>query len=301
MREDKITLRDGRLLGFAELGEPNGFPVLSFHGTPGCRLSALPVEGLVQQLGVRLITVDRPGYGFSTFQEKRSILDWPQDIVELAGNLNIKRFGVVGFSGGGAYAAACAFSLPTRVTGTALVSALGPATNPLMARNMELRNRVSLKASVILPWQVRRILTAFVYGHRRWFPAGVVHDLRARVSTPDKEALSRPEVISALKRSHAEAFRNGTKGYAWDASLLAREWGFNLAEIRIPVFVWQGLDDRLTPPDNGKYLANTIPYCRIVFLPNKGHMLLLDHWGGILQSLSSSFPTGGSKNMFCLL
>ena len=102
-----FTLADGRALGFAEYGNPNGKPLFYFHGHPGSRFEARYLENSET---ARIIGVDRPGLGLSTYKAGRKILDWPDDIAELANSLGIARFAVAGFSGGGPYALACAYT-----------------------------------------------------------------------------------------------------------------------------------------------------------------------------------------------
>ena len=81
----RIRLRDGRSLGYAEYGDPAGKPVVFFQGTPSSRLFHHPDESIAVSLGARIITMDRPGFGLSDFQLGRTLLDWPDDVVELAG------------------------------------------------------------------------------------------------------------------------------------------------------------------------------------------------------------------------
>ena len=112
----QITLAHGRTLGFAEYGEPEGTPVLFFPGTPSGRLFQHPDESIAASLGARGITVDRPGYGLSDFQRSRTLLNWPDDVEELADALGFDRFPVAGISGGTPYVAACALKIPERLT-----------------------------------------------------------------------------------------------------------------------------------------------------------------------------------------
>src|SRR5215471_4610530 len=91
-----ISLRDGRTLGYAEYGDPNGKPVFFFHGLPGSRLQRHPDESIATGLGARLITIDRPGYGLSDFQQARTLLDWPDDVTQLANSLRIDQFAAIG-------------------------------------------------------------------------------------------------------------------------------------------------------------------------------------------------------------
>jgi pimeloyl-ACP methyl ester carboxylesterase len=121
-----IALPDGRSLAYAEFGDPDGRPVLFFHGTPGYRLNPWIEDAELRSLGVRLIALDRPGVGRSTPRPQRRLLDWPDDVQTLADVLGLERFAVVGFSNGGPHAAACAHKLGRRVSGTALVAPMPP-------------------------------------------------------------------------------------------------------------------------------------------------------------------------------
>jgi len=111
-----IHLHDGRTLGYAEYGRADGKALFYFHGHPGARLEARFLAEQAAQTGIRLIGVDRPGMGQSSFQTGRRLLDWPDDVAELADSLQLDRFAVVGFSGGGPYALACAYKISHRLT-----------------------------------------------------------------------------------------------------------------------------------------------------------------------------------------
>ncbi|MFX1419118.1 MAG: alpha/beta fold hydrolase, partial [Promethearchaeota archaeon] len=121
-----ITLKDGRKLGYAEFGIPIGKPVFYFHGQGSSRLEPMMYGFDDKRFNVRLISIDRPGRGLSDFKENRTILDWPDDVVELANALNIQTFAVLGGSGGCPYALACALKIPDRLTYCGIVSGLGP-------------------------------------------------------------------------------------------------------------------------------------------------------------------------------
>ena len=111
--DQTILLQDGRRLGYDEYGPPDGKPLFYFHGTPSSRKDwpALGNQGLPEKLGVRVIVADRPGMGLSDFQPERRIADWPADVVALADTLELERFSVLGYSGGGPYAVACAHTM----------------------------------------------------------------------------------------------------------------------------------------------------------------------------------------------
>jgi pimeloyl-ACP methyl ester carboxylesterase len=165
-----LTLPDGRNLGYAEFGDPNGAPCLYFHFTPGSRLEPVALFSGTRRTwlqGIRLIGVDRPGFGLSDPQPGRTLLDWPDDITALADHLGIERFAVLGASGGGGYALACAYALPQRLTAALVVSGLGPLDRPDAKAGMAWMNRLlyglSGRAPLLLQalsWAMFRALLA---------------------------------------------------------------------------------------------------------------------------------------------
>src|SRR6186713_587345 len=99
-REHVVELADGRNLGYAEYGPKDGRPVLFFHGFGTTRIICPPDAG-PEELGLRLIAVDRPGIGLSTPLPGRRLLDWPRDVAELADRIGVGSLSVIGWSGGG--------------------------------------------------------------------------------------------------------------------------------------------------------------------------------------------------------
>ena len=113
---DKVlSLRDGRVLCYAEYGDPSGKPFFFFHGLPGSRRQRHPDNSIASEIGARIIAIDRPGYGLSDFQPGRKLLDWPGDVAQLADCLKIEQFSAIGVSGGGPYLLACAYKMPERM------------------------------------------------------------------------------------------------------------------------------------------------------------------------------------------
>ena len=103
-----IGVSDGRRVAVDCCGDPKGFPVFLLHGTPGSRNGPLPRAPLMYQLGIRLISYDRPGYGDSSRQKGRAVADAALDVLDIADRLELKEFSIVGRSGGGPHALACA-------------------------------------------------------------------------------------------------------------------------------------------------------------------------------------------------
>src|SRR5918996_4665095 len=140
-----IRLRDGRRLGFAEWGDAGGRPLLYFHGWPGSRVEGRLADETARSRRIRMIAVDRPGMGRSDFPPRRTLVDWPDDVVEVAAAVALDRFAVLGISGGGPYAAACAWKLSDRLTRAGLVSCLTPLDVPGATAGMGRRNRLSFQ------------------------------------------------------------------------------------------------------------------------------------------------------------
>jgi pimeloyl-ACP methyl ester carboxylesterase len=115
-------------LPMSEHGPSDGSPLFYFHGSPGSRLAwkLFAEPGLAEELGIRLIVPDRPSLGHSDFQPRRTLGDWPTDITPLADHLGLTQFAVLGYSGGGPYALACALKIPERLTPVGIVSGTAP-------------------------------------------------------------------------------------------------------------------------------------------------------------------------------
>ena len=269
-----FRLSDGRVLGFAEYGAGGGEPFFYFHGWPSSRLEVKLAEKIFHEAGARIIAIDRPGYGLSQFQPNRKLIDWPADVSALADRLGLKRFGIIGTSGGGPYAAVCARFLPDRLTRTLLICPLSPLACEEMCRETKALNRLMILLAGRAPK-----LAAFVSGLcleyvRRKNCVVFPPQLEASLAESDKHALAQPIFRNLLLESSREAFRQGVRGAAWDACLYSRPWGFNLEEITVPVHLWHGESDQVVPVWNGKRYANSVPKCRAWFLPGDGHFSL---------------------------
>jgi pimeloyl-ACP methyl ester carboxylesterase len=279
---DTIGLRDGRQLGYAEWGDPGGRPVLSFHGNPGSRLSVWGGAGGMRAAGVRLITVDRPGIGLSDPKPGRTVAGWASDLGELADHLGLERFAVLGYSVGGAYAAACAHSLPDRVTAAALVSSIVPLDRPGTLE--QLGKRLDWRLARSAPWALRGSYRSLALVARAVPPLARAA-FTARMSPPEREIASRPEVADREAASSLESARQGTGELVEDLRVAIRPWGFDPAEIRVPLAVWQGDRDSSIPAAWGEWWAAAVPGARLTRCLGEGHLLIEDRIGEVLDAL----------------
>ena len=272
--QNNIILSDGRKLGFAEFGEMQGESVFYFHGFPGSRLEAKLAETMAKDSQVRFIGIDRPGFGLSDFKPKRALVDWPNDVTELANSLGIDQFSILGVSGGGPYAAACAHQIPDRLISVGIVCGMGPVDVPRIMDQMVSIYRQGLRLTRRFP-KIVTALYPFSSFFFRNYPERMLSILSGKVAGPDKIALKNNELIKVLSASFREAFRNSLLWPATDVVLYSRPWGFSLDDIRIKVHLWHGEMDKVVPPAMGHYLANTIPDCRATFYPDEGHFSII--------------------------
>ncbi|MFC2072798.1 alpha/beta fold hydrolase [Chloroflexota bacterium] len=268
----QIELKDGRLLGYAEYGNPYGKPVFYFHGFPGSRLDWLfsDANDHATQLNARIIAVDRPGMGLSDYKRGREILDWPDDVAELADKLQLDHFAVLGISGGGPYAASCSYKIPERLTTTAIVSGMGNLEAP----------RIKDGTSWTIPGKpsvIRRLLLMLFDMGLRKNPEQFVARSKVQFPEPDRLLLDKPEVAKVYVDMLREAFRSGTRGVYHEAKLYTRSWKFRLQDIPVRVHLWHGELDVNVPISVGHYVADAIPNCDSVFLKEEAHLSLSYH------------------------
>jgi len=286
-RTNTIVLPDGRRLAYAEYGDPNGRPVLYFHGFPNSRLNAAPGAEAARRARVRLIAFDRPGFGRSDFQRGRTIAGWVDDVVAATDQLGLDRFAVIGYSGGGPYAVACAARIPQRITALALVSALAPLAVPDAVRGFPLVTRLFLRLWRVLPWLTRPGIWLIGLQVRRAPEKAIVGAGRA-APPADKAVLSRPEVRAAFARDLQESFRQGSRAASHEFALYLKRWNVSEEGIALEVQLWQGEADKVVPPSMGRYHAKVIPNCRATFLPDQGHYWLVDHFEEILAAVTAA-------------
>ena len=277
-----IKLKDGRNLGYAEYGNFHGEVVLYFHGSPSSRLEAAALNETAMHSNVRIISIDRPGMGLSTFQNGRRILNFADDIAELVDVLNIDHFAVIGMSGGGPYVAACTYKFPQRITSASIISGIGPIDEPGLTRNMIFSSRFALWLSPRAPWLMKVLFTMIVGRLRR------KRDLFfwKSVPQPDQATLSLPFISDTWTESISEAFRFGTMGPVLDLALYEQPWGFSPEDINFPIRIWHGELDRNVPSAIARRLAHRIPDCQAKFFPHEGHFSLwANHIEEIIENL----------------
>jgi pimeloyl-ACP methyl ester carboxylesterase len=280
-----MGLPDGRDLAWLELGAGDGVPVFAFHGTPGSRMQAAFDDKPVLAAGVRLIAPDRPGYGHSSYHPGRRLADWAGDVGALADHLALDRFAVIGLSGGGPHASACARFLPRRVIAAGIVSGVAPLTARGSEEGMMGANRAIVRLSRLSGAFVLPFFAAVSAAGRRW-PDRAVAIMRRQAPPADADVLARPEVHEVFVRDFGHASATTARAAAQDFRLFTGDWGFDLEDITVPVHVWQGTADRNVPPAHGRLQAERIPGAVYHECPGEGHLLIVDHLEEILGTVA---------------
>jgi pimeloyl-ACP methyl ester carboxylesterase len=270
----QMELADGRRLGWAEYGAAEGRPVMYFHGWPASRLEPRLLDSDCVGIGVRLIAPDRPGMGLSDFKRGRTISEWPKDVVELAEHLGLEKFVVLGVSGGGPYAAACAQAIPGKLAGAMLVCSMGPVENEKAMLGMAGPSRLLLRLARAAPWAARLLAPVCLKAIWGKGERAMPEALETRLARADQLLLERTELRDSLIASSREAFRHGARGPGWDGYLYSQPWGFKLEETHCRVFLWHGEEDVIVPAAMGRELAARIPGCQARFCPEDGHLSL---------------------------
>ena len=286
----KRTVRaaDGRRLATAVYGDPDGRPVFLLHGTPGSRLGPRPRSSLLHRLGVRLICFDRPGYGESDRLPGRRVADVAADVSAIADAFDLGEFAVVGRSGGGPHALACAALLPERTTKAAVLVSVAPrdADGLDWLAGMTESNVAEYQA-VAGGYRQIEVVTEAVADAVRADPASLLAKIQLELPDPDLRVVADRGIRSLLLATYAEALRTSAHGWIDDDLALHRPWGFDPAAVTAPVLLWHGASDNLSPVSHAKWLAERIPSAAVVVQAGAAHFGALDVLPDILRWLTT--------------
>jgi pimeloyl-ACP methyl ester carboxylesterase len=269
-------------------GAPHGSPVFLLHGMPGSRNGPKPRGSVLYRLGVRLVSYDRPGYGLSTRQEGRSVADAAWDVAAVADDLGIDRFAVVGRSGGGPHALACAALLPDRITRTAVLVGLAPANAP------DLNWYDGMAEHNVAAYTTADTDVAAMMADIKERADGVIRDpeslldkLAESMNESDRRIVENRAIRRLLADAYAEAVRHGPYGWLDDLYALRKDWKLRLDTITGPVRIWHGADDSFSPVGHARWLASRIPGAEIQIEPGTAHFGAVEILPEILSWLTA--------------
>jgi pimeloyl-ACP methyl ester carboxylesterase len=295
-----VILPDGRQLTWAEAGSPTGFPCFMFHGFPGSRLEARGLEDIGKRHSVRFICPDRPGYGLSNFQPNRRILDWPGDVQYMARHLDLKRYAVLGGSGGGPYALACAYAIPPD---TLSAAGLLCSAAPWEAGTQDIlwSARIGSWAATYFP----SLSTGFInllIGAAKWLVATdngkkMIDEITVKaIATAGREipeSEKTPEAVAVrrerLLRIFFEPFEQGSKGFVQEAYLLTHPYGFRLEDVNFEnkVQIWHGTKDVNSPIRMVRYMRDRLPHCDLHEFEGDTHFTIMKRLEEIVVKLTA--------------
>lgn len=274
------TLPGGRKLSYCDHGPHDGLPVLFFHGTPASHPNwrFFARDSALHQMGLRVLAVDRPGIGYSTFQPDRIIADWPADVRCLLDSLAIPQAGVLAHSGGSAYALACAVAIPDRVRALSLVGAAPPHYGSPFRERMLDSAFGFLQLASERPAAARWALRAM--GAATSLASGLfVHQAASSLPPADKCVMDSAEHREAFLAMMRATLRAGPRGAQHDAALMYGPWELALESITIPVDLWHGEQDRNVPVEVAHFYRDHIPTAQLVTFSKDGHLSIMTKRG----------------------
>jgi pimeloyl-ACP methyl ester carboxylesterase len=268
---DTITLPDGRTLSYADYGKRGDLAVFWCHGGPGSRLEPKGMGGTAADMGLRMIGIDRPGYGLSSPKPGRSIADWVPDALALADHLKIDRLATIGVSTGGAYALALAAMAPERVRGVVACCAL---TDMRWAEG-----KAMMGAGAADLWTAPDRATAMARAEAMFGSDGSKMMSQAggdALPPADMAMLMDPAFAAGWAESMGAMFAQGVAGYADDRIADGVGWGsFDVNAVSCPVAVVHGREDTICPPAHAEHTAKIVPGAELSFFDGLGHFSIV--------------------------
>ncbi|MDX6372548.1 MAG: hypothetical protein QOD98_1536 [Nocardioidaceae bacterium] len=288
VRERQVEVA-GHTLMVREAGDLDGKPLIYFHGTPSSRLEPMFADALAAELGIRLVSFDRPGYGESQ-PVPFSLASIARDTGLVADALGIDRFATNGQSGGGPFSLACGAVLGARVTRVGVTSGAGPFQE--VPGQLDILDDNDQAAMALLPDEAAAAVQ-FGVGFEpfralgRATDAEILAGFKKMSSRRDGEVLDQPGPASALVAAMRAALVQGTSGAGWDNVAWCGPWDFDLGAIEQPVFLWYGDEDTFAPAVHGEWLAQNLPTATLVMRAGEGHMGVMEHAREVLETLTA--------------
>jgi pimeloyl-ACP methyl ester carboxylesterase len=288
-----VETGDGRRLSVEVTGDLDGSPVFLLHGTPGSRLGPRPRSQLLHRLGIRLISFDRPGYGSSDRLPGRRVVDAALDVAAIADAYGLDQFAVVGRSGGGPHALACAALLSDRVIRAAVLVSLAPREadgldwfGGMADSNVDAYAGPAGRLDRVVARLVEIADTV------RDDPSRLIAMLYGEMTDDDRRVVADAGIRLGLLRTYAEAVRESPYGWIDDVSAFRAEWGFDPATVSVPVLLWHGERDMFSPVSHSRWLGARIPDAMVVVKSDAAHFDALSVLPDILPWLIADPESG---------
>jgi pimeloyl-ACP methyl ester carboxylesterase len=289
---DHVRLPDGRRLDMRVSGPADGFPLVFHHGTPGAATPVRALERATHERGLRLVTTSRPGYGESSRQPGRVVVEVVADTAAVLAAIGAERCLIAGWSGGGPHALACAARLGAAAA-VLVIAGVAPyeAEGLDWTAGMGQENIVEFSAAVHGEDELRSYLLQEREQLKVITAADVASSLETLLPDVDRAVLT-GEFAEDLAASFREAVRVGAEGWLDDDLAFASPWGFGLDEISVPVMIWQGSADLMVPFAHGQWLASHLPAASAHLQQGEGHLSVAL---GALDRMLDELVAAGSR------
>lgn len=287
--DNTISLSDGRSLGYNYYGPKDGQMLICFHGYPGNRTDFLGYERYANKYNIRIVALDRPGFGLSDYKENRTLLDIANDVSELADYLNADRFSLLGISGGGPYAIACAYALSDRVECCVSISGLTPLhESTSFMQNMTASNKITFTLADKHPSIIENSFKVADYVIRK-FPKFYLAMFKRQMPKSDRETMGKynENQIKSFQQRSEDLYHKREKALLKEAQIYTKAWNLDYKKITTSVHLWHGIEDKNVPVAGVKWLEKQIPNCNAHYCQGEGHMLFQRHIDEIMNTVAS--------------
>ncbi|WP_426574164.1 alpha/beta fold hydrolase [Aquihabitans sp. McL0605] len=285
-----LALTDGRTLAYDDVGDPAGLPVLYVHGTPDSRRARHPDDELATAAGVRLVAIDRPGFGGSSPHPAGTLGSFADDAVALADHLGIDRWRPFAWSGGATYAVAVAARHPRRTARVAVAAGLVPfeayATEGILDDADGGRHLVAELGAEVGPEGLAEMAAPMLVPYPCDEALALEHVTEQL--TPDRRAVvdAIPGAVEALAAGVFDSVAQGLGGITRDLELQVLAPDVDWTAATVPVDLWYGSQDATAPPAFGEWWAEALPDATLHVFPTEGHLIALTRWAAILEALA---------------
>jgi pimeloyl-ACP methyl ester carboxylesterase len=289
-----VRVAGNREIGIYEYGDPAGAPVFAMHGTPACGAGFDWADAGAREHGLRLIAPDRSGIGHSTRVPMAPVRDYAGELAELADALEIDRFAVLGYSGGGPYAVAAAAGLPDRVQTAAIVAGAGEIGTWATLSELSRSDRQLTWLSLHTPIAARAVLRSADFG-ARLAPRIAVWSVASEMPPNDRAVmreLGSPRQALAL---FTQALAHSSAGVVDDYARIARPWDVDFTAISVPVHCWHGTADTLVPLAHTESLMERLPNAQLTTWPGEGHLAFITHVREVLAAVADGIRAAGNR------
>jgi pimeloyl-ACP methyl ester carboxylesterase len=269
---DQVRWPDGRRLDVRVSGPAGGFPLVFHHGTPGAATPIRAMERAAHARRLRLVTTSRPGYGDSTRQPGRDVVDVVADTAAVLAAIGAERCLIAGWSGGGPHALACGARLGAAAA-VLVIAGVAPyqAAGLDWMAGMGEENIAEFSAALGGEDELRAYLLQVGEHLGEITASQIVAAFETLLPDVDRAVLT-GEYGEDMAASLREAVRTGVDGWLDDDLAFTRSWGFGLEEISIPTMIWQGSADLMVPFSHGRWLATQLPAATAHLEEGQGHL-----------------------------